>query len=90
MAPGIAFGHPHPPMDNKHVVSFPRAPVLAFPFPQEAAFLALTSEMERAFSLARVQGVPAATTKTAPSRFRSSTPRTRPAVTLPSSPSAMD
>lgn len=59
-------------MYNKHVVSFPRAPVLAvlaFPFPQEAAFLALTSETERAFSLAPVQGVPGATMKSVPSRF---------------------
>ena len=28
-------------MYNKHVVSFPRAPVLAFPFPQEALLLLL-------------------------------------------------
>lgn len=77
MAPEIAFGAPptlQPLMYNKHVVSFPRAPVLAFPFPQEAAFLALTSEMERAFSLAQVQGAPGATMKTVPSRFQSATP----------------
>lgn len=48
--------------------------MLAFPFPQEAVFLALNSEMERAFSLAQVQGVPGATMKTVPSRFQSSTP----------------
>lgn len=36
--------HPRPPLPslyNKHVVSFPRAPVLAFPFPQEARLLLL-------------------------------------------------
>lgn len=79
----------HPTTYNKHVVSFPRARVLAVPFPQEAVFLALTSEMERAFSLAQVQGVPGATKKTVPSRFQSSTtPSALPAVTSKCSPSA--
>ena len=32
---------PLPSLYNKHVVSFPRAPVLAFPFPQEALLLLL-------------------------------------------------
>lgn len=93
-APGITFGDCDPLwVHNKHVVLFPRARVLAVPFPQEAAFLALTSEMERAFSLAQVQEVPEATRKTVSSRFQSPTapppPRPPPpAMTSPCSPSA--